>query len=62
MNGLLAASAMREVLPSAPIILFSVYGNTLSRTDVAHAGISLVLSKDTPLSTLLEKVHNLLCP
>jgi two-component system chemotaxis response regulator CheY len=60
MNGLLAASEMRKVLPTAPIILFSVYGSTLSRTDVSGAGISLVLSKDTPLSTLLDKVHNLL--
>jgi two-component system, chemotaxis family, chemotaxis protein CheY len=61
MNGLLAASEMRKILPSAPIILFSMYGDTLSKTDVSGAGISLVLSKGTPLSRLLDKVHELFC-
>jgi two-component system chemotaxis response regulator CheY len=57
MNGLLAASEMRKILPPAPIIPFSMYGDTLSKTHVSGAGISLVLSKGTLLSRLLDKVH-----
>ena len=60
MNGLQASSELRKVFPNTPIILFTLYGETLSTTEVAKTGISLVLSKTEPLSTLIEKAHELM--
>lgn len=60
MNGLQAASELRKVLPKTPIILFTLYGETLSKTQVSKTGVSLVLSKTEPLSTLIDKAHELM--
>jgi CheY-like chemotaxis protein len=60
MNGLQAASELRKVFPNIPIILFTLYGETLSKTEVSKTGVSLVLSKTEPLSTLIEKAHELM--
>ena len=60
MNGLQAASELRKVFPNTPIILFTLYGETLSKTEISKTGVSLVLSKTEPLSTLIEKAHELM--
>jgi CheY-like chemotaxis protein len=60
MNGLQAASELRKVFPNIPIILFTLYGETLATAEAAKTGISLVLSKTEPLSTLVEKAHELM--
>jgi CheY-like chemotaxis protein len=60
MNGLEAASELRKIFPNTPIILFTMYGETLSKTDVSKSGVSLVLSKTDPLSTLIDKAHELM--
>jgi CheY-like chemotaxis protein len=60
MNGLEAASELRKIFPNTPIILFTLYGETLSNTDACKSAVSLVLSKTAPLSTLIEKAHELM--
>jgi len=60
MNGLQAASELRKVFPNTPIILFTLYGETLSKSEISKTGVSLVLSKTEPLSTLIEKAHELM--
>jgi two-component system chemotaxis response regulator CheY len=60
MNGLEAATELRKLYPNLPIILFSMYGNSLSKADASKAGVSLVLEKNVPLSTLIEKAHELI--
>jgi two-component system, chemotaxis family, chemotaxis protein CheY len=60
MSGLEAASELRKIFPDTPIILFTLYGETLSQTDVSDAGVSLVLSKTVSLSTLVAKAHELM--
>ena len=60
MNGLQSAPELRRLLPQTSIILFSLYGQSLSRTEVSRAGISLVLDKSVPLATLIEKAHELM--
>jgi two-component system chemotaxis response regulator CheY len=60
MNGLQAAAELRRVLPKTPIILFTLYGDTLSKAETSKSGISLVLSKTTALSTLIDKAHELM--
>jgi CheY-like chemotaxis protein len=60
LNGLDAAPRLRTILPNTPIILFTLYGETLSKTTASNAGISCVLSKTVPLSELIEKAHQLM--
>jgi CheY-like chemotaxis protein len=60
MNGLEAAPRLRKVLPNTPIILFTQYEDSLSKAEASKAGVSLVLSKTVPLSTLIDKAHELM--
>ena len=60
MNGLQSAPELRNLLPQTPIILFTLYGQSLSQTEASKSGISLVLEKTVPLSTLVEKAHQLM--
>ena len=60
MNGLEAASELRKILPNVPIILFTLYGDSVSKAEASKAGVSAVLLKTDPLSALLEKAHELM--
>jgi len=60
MNGLEAASALRKLFPKMPMILFTLYSNGALETEAAKVGINLVLAKTVPLSTLVEKAHELM--
>jgi two-component system chemotaxis response regulator CheY len=60
MNGLEAASKLRQIFPKTPIILFTLYADSLSQKDAAKAGVDLVVLKTTPLSILIEKAFELM--
>jgi CheY-like chemotaxis protein len=60
MNGLEAASKLRQFLPKTPIILFTLYAEEVSKTLASESGISLVLLKTVPLPTLIDKAHELI--
>ena len=60
MNGIEAASEFRKLFPKTPMILFTVYANEHLNPEAFKAGISLVLPKSVPLSTLVEKAHELM--
>jgi CheY-like chemotaxis protein len=60
MNGLDAASKLRKIFPKTPIILFSLYANSLSKEDASRAGVSLVLPKSVPPSELVNKAKKLM--
>ena len=60
MNGMEAAAKLRKMLPKAPIIMFTLYGDGLSQTEAAKSGVNLVLSKSTPLPQLIILAHRLL--
>ncbi len=60
MNGLAAASELRKIFPKTPIILFTLYGDSLLTAEAAKAGVNLVLMKTMPLSTLIDKAHELI--
>ena len=60
MNGLEAAAEMRKFFPDTPIILFTLYGDSLSKLATATSGVSLVVSKTEPLSMLIQKAHELM--
>jgi CheY-like chemotaxis protein len=60
MNGIEAAAKLRKMLPKAPIIMFTLYGDGLSQSEAAKSGVNLVLSKSTPLPQLIVLAHRLL--
>jgi two-component system, chemotaxis family, chemotaxis protein CheY len=60
MNGMEAAAELHKLFPKTPIILFTLYGDGISQTEAAKAGVSMVLSKSTPLHSLIVIAHRLL--
>jgi two-component system chemotaxis response regulator CheY len=60
MNGLKAASELRKIFPKTPVILFTLFADSLSEREISKAGVSSVLLKTAPLSTLLDKAQELL--
>ncbi len=60
MNGMEAAAKLRKLLPKAPIIMFTLFGDGLSQIEAAKSGVNLVLSKSTPLPQLIILAHRLL--
>ena len=59
MNGLEAAPQLKKLLPHTPIILFTVFGETLPQTVARAAGINMVVSKTESLDSLIGKARNL---
>jgi two-component system chemotaxis response regulator CheY len=60
MNGIRAASELRRAFPATPIILFTLYGDSLSNAVASEAGVSLVPQKTAPLSVLIDHAHELM--
>ena len=60
MNGLDAARAVNQLMPTVPVIIFSEYGNAFSEKEVRSAGISAVVSKSEHISALVSKARALL--
>jgi DNA-binding NarL/FixJ family response regulator len=60
MNGVQAASELRAMMPRVPIVLFTMYDDTVGRTSALSAGASQVVSKPRGGWKLLECVRSLL--
>jgi len=60
MNGLEAAPVLRTLFPKIPIFLFSLYAEAVSKQHASRAGVDLVISKNEPLSNVLDKAHEML--
>ena len=60
MNGLEAASELKQISPKTPIILFTLYGQEFINSQISQANVDLVLPKSTPLSALVKKAHELI--
>lgn len=60
MNGLEAAPLLRKLFPKTPIILFTLYADSVLKADASRADVNLVLLKTEPLSTVVEKSHELM--
>jgi len=60
LNGLEVAPVLRQIFPKMPIILFTLYANRVLEKEAAKVGIDLVLLKTVPLSTLIDKAHELM--
>jgi len=62
MNGIEAASQLRKLFPTTPIILFTLYGDSLLQKDASKDGVDLVLMKTMPLTQLVDKAQELMRP
>jgi DNA-binding NarL/FixJ family response regulator len=60
MNGLEAAPVLKRMLPSVPIILFTLYGDEYLEQVASSAGVTAIVSKDAALKTLLNQAADLL--
>jgi two-component system nitrate/nitrite response regulator NarL len=58
-NGLQVAAMLREVVPNAPIILFTFYKDAIPLRMANLAGVASVVSKGDQLTTLADEVHRL---
>jgi CheY-like chemotaxis protein len=60
MNGLEAAPVLRRMLPTAPIIVFTLYGNKYLEQAALSAGVTAVVSKLANVETLVNQAQDLL--
>jgi CheY-like chemotaxis protein len=60
MNGLRAAPVLRRMLPTVPIILFTLYGSKFLEREALFAGVTAVISKDDTANTLVNQARDLL--
>jgi len=58
-NGLHAAVILHEVMPNAPIILFTFYKDAIPIRMARAAGVSSVVSKSDQLTILADEVQRL---
>jgi CheY-like chemotaxis protein len=60
LNGLQAAPQLRRLLPSVPIILFTLYAGSVLEKEARAAGITSIVSKDEAASKLVSRAQTLL--
>src|SRR5438045_2639619 len=57
-----AARALRTLLPSVPVIMFSAYADAFSASEACRIGVAAFISKAEHISALLERIRDLLGP
>ena len=60
MNGLEAARALRDLMPSVPILLFTLYDDGFVKESARSAGVADVVSKSEHISVLTRTARRLL--
>jgi DNA-binding NarL/FixJ family response regulator len=60
MNGLEVAPLLRQILPEAPIILFTLHDNKTVEREAFAAGVSALVSKAASMKTLVDQAEDLL--
>jgi DNA-binding NarL/FixJ family response regulator len=59
-NGAVAASVLKRLMPKVPIILFTMYSEAVGKSLASAIGADVVLSKPDGMSKLVESVQRLL--
>ena len=59
MNGLEAARALRQIMPTVPLIMYSAMTDNVSERLVKAIGISELISKSDQVSVLIHKARGL---
>ena len=62
MNGIDATRALKTLMPTVPVIIFSEYSDAFSEKEARSAGISALVSKSEHVSVLIDGVRALLFP
>src|SRR6266496_330571 len=62
MNGIDATRALKTLMPTVPVIIFSEYSDVFSEQEARSAGISAMVSKSENVSVLIDKARDLLYP
>jgi len=62
MNGLEAARILKQLMPSVPLILYSVFEDRFSAQKARLSGIAELVSKSDHVTVLIDKVRGLLYP
>lgn len=60
MNGAEAASVLRNLMPKVPIVLFTMYDESMVQSLTSTIGVDAVLSKPDGMGNLVSCVQNLL--
>jgi CheY-like chemotaxis protein len=60
MNGLEAARVLNQMLPTVPIVLFTLHKDLLQASDIAGLGIKAVMPKTDSLDLLYSQARRLL--
>jgi DNA-binding NarL/FixJ family response regulator len=60
MNGIDAARALKTLMPTVPVVMFSEYSDVFSAEEARSAGISALVLKSEHVSVLIGKARALL--
>ena len=62
MNGVEAASIIRNLMPKVPIVLFTMYDEYMGKSLTSAVGVNAIVSKPDGISSLVNCVQSLLGP
>jgi len=62
MNGIDATRALKTLMPTVPVIVFSEYSDVFSEKEARSAGISALVSKSEHVSVVIDKARALIYP
>ena len=60
MNGLDAARELKKLMPTVPLIMYSLFGDVFGEQQARLIGISELVSKSQPAAILVDKARSLL--
>lgn len=60
MNGLEEARALRKLMPTVPVIVFTAFVTSALEKEAAASGVSAIISKSEPATLLIETARTLL--
>jgi DNA-binding NarL/FixJ family response regulator len=60
LNGFDAARKLRDVVPNAHLVVFTLYKDMLTRPEAPQVGIDAVVSKSDGMTALVEKMTSLM--
>jgi two-component system chemotaxis response regulator CheY len=61
MNGLDAARELKRLMPTVPLIMYSLFGDVFADQQAQFVGIAELVSKSQPAAILVSKARSLLC-
>ena len=61
LNGLDAARELKRLMPTVPLIMYSLFGDVFGEQQARLIGISELVSKSQPAAILVSKARSLLC-